>query len=554
MSTVETENRNIEELLHSLREIGIAEDRLERVKEVENIKSEFYKLLSKLKAEAEAAGENVQEKFAEAEESFKSLYSDYKKERAVYAREQETARAENLKLKKAVIEDLKTLVEGLDDVDSAFPAFRDIQARWKEIGPVPAPEFRDLNDTYQHQVELFYDMVKINHDLRDLDFKKNLEAKEDLCAQAETLAESDDIVGAFNVLQKLHEQWKDFGPVAKEFRESIWERFKAATTVINKRYQAHFEEMKANFEANLKAKEALCEEVEAIVAREDIADAAEWNACSKQIENIQARWKEIGFASRKDNQKIYDRLRAACDAFFARKRSFFLEAKGETESNVAKKEELIRLAEELKSSTDWKKATDQFISLQKQWKEIGGIPRKKSEQLWKRFRAACDEFFAERDKQAKPENDFYSNLKAKKALIAEIKAFKPTEELPAEKAAEQFAEKFRAIGHVPFKEKDKIAAAYKEAFAAAFPNYGSQKKGGERRQAAPVSPKTELIRKYNSLQQEISTYENNIGFFAMSKGAAALVQQMQDKIDKAKAELGKLEAEIRKFQEEEENQ
>ena len=532
---IELENQTLEELIISLRQIGASEDRMERGKDVDAIKSAFYRLLGKLKAEAEEAGEDASSKFASQEEEFKSVYADYRKEKAEYNKAQDAERAENLVKKREVIAQLKDLVENLNDIQAAFPALRELQARWREIGPVPASDFRDTNDTYQFLVEKFYDMVQINHDLRDLDFRKNLEAKQLLCEEAERLAQSEDVVAAFAALQKLHEQWKEYGPVAKEYREAIWERFKAATAVVNKAYQAHFETLKESFAANLEAKEKLCEEVEAIACREDIKDAGEWNALSKQIEEIQARWKTIGFATKSAKQKIYERFRAACDKFYAAKREYFLGIKNGMDANIAKKEALIAQAEQLKTSTDWKKATDQFISLQKQWKEVGAVPRKKSEQLWKRFRAACDEFFAERDKNAKPENDFYANLKAKRALIAEISQWQPSEGVSPAKAQAEFNERWKAIGFVPFKEKEAVAKEFKDAMRAAFPPA-----------AAPVNRKNDLIRRYNALQQDIITYENNIGFFSNSKGSAALVAQMQQRIDNAKAELRQLEEQIRK--------
>ena len=532
---IELENQTLEELIISLRQIGASEDRMERGKDVDAIKSAFYRLLGKLKAEAEEAGEDASSKFASQEEEFKSVYADYRKEKAEYNKAQDAERAENLVKKREVIAQLKDLVENLNDIQAAFPALRELQARWREIGPVPASDFRDTNDTYQFLVEKFYDMVQINHDLRDLDFRKNLESKQLLCEEAERLAQSEDVVAAFAALQKLHEQWKEYGPVAKEYREAIWERFKAATAVVNKAYQAHFETLKESFAANLEAKEKLCEEVEAIACREDIKDAGEWNALSKQIEEIQARWKTIGFATKSANQKIYERFRAACDKFYAAKREYFLGIKNGMDANIAKKEALIAQAEQLKTSTDWKKATDQFISLQKQWKEVGAVPRKKSEQLWKRFRAACDEFFAERDKNAKPENDFYANLKAKRALIAEISQWQPSEGVSPAKAQAEFNERWKAIGFVPFKEKEAVAKEFKDAMRAAFPPA-----------AAPVNRKNDLIRRYNALQQDIITYENNIGFFSNSKGSAALVAQMQQRIDNAKAELRQLEEQIRK--------
>ena len=533
MTSTELENLSLDELIVALRQIGASEDRMERGKEVEAVKSAFYRLLGKLKAEAEAAGENVEEKFSAQEEAFKMVYSDYKKEKAVYNREQDALRSENLENKKAVLAELKELVENLNDVQTAFPALREIQAKWRSIGPVPAADFRDINDTYQFLVEKFYDMVQINHELRDLDFKKNLEAKERFCEDAEKLAESEDVVGAFAELQKLHEQWKELGPVAKEYRESIWERFKAATAIINKRYQAHFEDIKKSFAVNLEAKEALCVKVEEIANKEDINDAGQWNSLSKEIEQIQAEWKKIGFATRKDNQKIYERFRAACNKFYDRKKEFFASAKSGIDAAIAAREDLIAQAEAIKTSTDWKKTTDQFISLQKQWKELPAVPHKKGEQLWKRFRAACDEFFAERDKNGKPENDFHANLKAKKALIAEIKAYQPKEGESREKARAAFEERYKAIGFVPFKEKEAIAKAYKDAMNEAFP----QKEH---------SRKADLIRRYNALQQDIVTYENNIGFFSNSKNSEPLIRQMQERIESAKAELKEIEEQIRK--------
>ena len=561
-------DKTLAELSEMFSTLAMAEDRLKRSKEAEAIKSAFYKLLSKEKAEAglgpkvdEPAEEPVEEEtateapaetapanpFAAIEEGFKAIYTIYRKERAEYNRQLESEREQNLVLKQAVIEDLKALLEKQEDVNATFPEFREIQNRWREIGPVPVQNYRDINDTYQFHVEKFYDMVKINRDLRDLDFKKNLEAKEEFCAQAEKLAESENVVEAFRELQKLHEQWKEYGPVAKEFRESIWDRFKAATSVINKKYQGYFEGLKGQQAENFKAKSALCEKVEAIADKE-ITTSNEWNSLSKAIEDIQADWRKIGFASKKDNQKIYDRFRAACDKFFERKRVFYSQFKDNMNENLEKKLAIIEQAEAIKNSTDWKKTTDQFINLQKQWKEIGAVPRKKSEQIWKRFRAACDEFFTERDKNAKPENDFYSNLKAKRKIVEDINAFDTAscEDLAA--AAADFAAKWSAIGHVPFKEKDAVNAAYREAMQAKFPDFSPKARSSRGGQSRPKSEKERLVAKYNQLQQDIVTYENNIGFFSKST-ASALIDQMQEKIDAAKAELQTLAAEIRKIEE-----
>ena len=563
-------DKTLAELSELFQKLSESEDRMKRSKEAEAIKSAFYKLLAREKAAAgedatvvEPTEDSVEEAtvpmqsgpvspFAAIEAGFKSLYIDYKKARAEYNREQDAQREDNLVKKQAIIEELKALVDAPGDMKDAFPKFRDIQNRWREVGPVPQQSFRDVNDTYQLYVTQFYDLVDINRELRDLDFKKNLEAKTVFCEQAEKLAEDENVVEAFKELQKLHEQWKDLGPVAKEYREAIWERFRAATSVINKRYQAHFEGLKAQQSDNLAAKVALCEEVEAI-AEKEITSSTEWNALSKQIEEIQAKWRTIGFATRKDNQKVYERFRAACDKFFERKRASFTEFKDSMNANLEKKMAIIEEAEKLKDSTDWKATGDRLIELQKQWKEIGAVPRKKSEQIWKRFRAACDAFFTARDNRGKGGNgDFAANLEAKRALIEEIKAYVPEADKDAQ-AQKDFAERWSAIGFVPFKEKEAVTAAYREAMAEKFPGFGAR--GGRReggrgnarveRERRPLTETDRLKEQFTQLQQEIQTYENNIGFFGLSKGAEKLKAQMQERIDAAKAKLEALKAEIR---------
>ena len=537
------EKKSLAEIVKAFEELIQNEDRMKMSKEAEALKSAFYKTLAKEKADVENAEESP---LAEIENAFKEMYNAYKKERAEYNKGLEEEALANLALKEAVISDLKELLEKQEDVTGTFQQFRDIQDRWRAIGQVPPQNYRNINETYHLYVEQFYDMLKINRELRDLDFKKNIEAKEQLCAQAEKLAESEDIVAAFRELQTLHEQWKEYGPVAKEFREQIWERFKAATAIINKKYQSHFEDIKAKQSENLAAKTALCEKVEEIASRE-VSDLAQWNDFSKEIEDIQNEWKTLGFASKKENQKVYDRFRAACDKFFERKREYYQGYKEGMNNNLEKKIAICEEAEQLKSSTDWKKTTDRFIELQKEWKEIGAVPRKKSEQLWKRFRAACDEFFAERDKQAKPENDFYGNLKAKTRLIEEIKAYELKGDASDAEALKEFQAKWNAIGFVPFKEKEKVAKAYKDAISK-FPSPSRS----PRRSAKPqLSESEKLIQKYHSLQQDIATYENNIGFFSMSKNSEALINQMQQRIDQAKAELEALAEQIKKLNESE---
>ena len=550
----ETQNladKTLAELSELFRSLKESADSMARSKEAENIKSAFYKLLGKLKGENPDAENSLSNPFEAVEENFKAVYADYKKERAEFNRQQEAQREANLAAKKQIIDELKALVEKDEDASASFPAFRELQNRWRDAGPVPVNAYRDINDTYQFYVEKFYDMVKISRDLRDLDFQKNLEAKEKFCEAAEKLAENENVVSAFHELQKLHEQWKEFGPVAKEKREDIWNRFKAATSVINKRYQAHFEGQKEEQLANLSAKQALCEQVEEIAAKE-ITSSSEWNELSRKIQELQEEWRKIGFATRKENQKVYDRFRAACDAFYGHKRDYYNQFKDSMNSNLEKKMSIIEKAEALKTSTEWKKATDQFIELQKQWKEIGAVPRKKSEQIWKRFRAACDEFFAERDKNAKPENDFYGNLKAKKKVIEDIKAYVPSEDETANaEALREFNERWQAIGHVPFKEKDAVNDAFRAAVKEKFPLLQSSRRpqGAGRSSKAPRSERDILMEKHRQLQQDITTYENNIGFFAASKNSAPLIQQMQERIEQAKAELKELEAKIRQAEE-----
>ena len=574
ISAVNYFEKNLSELVKLFEELVADEARMNRSKEAEAIKAAFYRRLAKDKAEAglvsvdiipdempeeegveiveeEAQEENSNNPFADVEKGFKEIYNRYRKERVEYNRQLEKEREGNLALKEAVISDLKSLLEKLDNVNDTFPAFRELQNRWRAIGPVPAQSYRNINETYQLYVEQFYDMVEINRELRDLDFKKNLEAKEELCALAEALAEKENIVEAFHELQKLHEQWKEYGPVAKEFRDQIWDRFKAATSVINKKHQGYFEGIKEQQADNLLKKTALCEKAEEIAARE-VADSNQWNAFSKEIEDLQKEWKTIGFASKKDNQKIYDRFRAACNDFYTRKREFYSQYKDSINTNLEKKIAICEQAEQLKLSKEWAKATDQFIALQKQWKEIGAVPRKKSEQLWKRFRAACDEFFAERDKNAKPENDFYGNLKAKQRLIEEIKNYELKGDQSDAAALAEFQKRWQEIGFVPFKEKEKVAQAYKEAISK-FPTPSRNNRRDNRRSARPqLSERERLIQAYHALEQDIVTYENNIGFFSMSKNAEPLIKQMQEKIEKSKSDLNALADQIKALKESEE--
>jgi hypothetical protein len=521
------------------------------------------------KADAEKPADEEQvsnNPFAEVERGFKTLYQQYKTMRASYLEESAQHKEENLAQKEAVIEKLKTLVEKQEDINRTFPEFRELQAEWRSIGPVPPAKADSVYENYQLYVEKFYDYVKINRELRDLDFKKNLESKTKLCEDAEALAEETNVGEAFRKLQKLHEQWKEIGPVDKDNREKIWDRFKAATAIINKKHQSYYDGLKDQQKDNLDKKTALCEKVEQIATGE-MKDASQWNTMSKAIEDVQAEWKTIGFASKKENQKIYDRFRAACDKFFNGKRDFYGQFKNEMDDNLAKKEEICAKAEALKDSSDWKKTTEDLIELQKQWKEIGPVARKHSEQIWKRFRAACDSFFENRDKHfGSQDKEYADNLAAKKEIIKKVQDYVLGDDVNADaenlKALQQ---EWDNIGFVPFKEKDKVQKDFKDAMDVKFNairaaggddsqvrKYNSRYSGSRDRfsqrggVSSPVrTERDRLYQKYLKEQQEIQTYENNIGFFSKSKNADALLADLNQKIAEAKAELAKTEQMIK---------
>ena len=574
---VDFSNKGLKEIVDSFKEMIDGENMQQLYKHAEAIKAAFYKNLRKekiasgLEQPAEAAApeaadkadenaENAEETvsfnpFAEIERGFKDLYAQYKTKRSAFTQELERQKEENYNEKLAIIEDLKALLEKSEDLNRTFPQFREIQNRWRAVGPVPQSKVKDLYETYQHNVEKFYDYVKINKEFRDLDFRKNLEAKEELCAKAEALDQEEDVVSAFRGLQKLHEQWKELGPVSKEFRESIWDRFKAATAVINKKHQAYYDSQKGNQKENLEAKTALCEKVEAF-AQSEIKDSTAWNNLTKEIEEIQKEWKTIGFASKKDNQKVYDRFRAACDAFFARKREFYSDFKNQMQDNLSRKIELCEKAEALKDSTDWKKTSDEFIELQKQWKEIGPVSRKKSEQVWKRFRAACDAFFNNREKNhGNQDSEQVENLEKKRALIEEVKAYVVEGRDEARESLRAFQARWNEIGFVPFKEKAKIQDAFRNAVNEKFAEI--REGAGRFSNRVERTVRTErdrLVQKFVKKEQEIATWENNLGFFAKSKNAEALLKDLRKQIDLAKEELAELEEKIKEFDREHEQE
>ena len=572
MLELDCSSMNLSEIVQVFQQMVEKGDQQELYKNADAIKAAFYK---ELKKERVASGsdveaeqeETVQEEiaandpFAEIEKEFKAVYNQYKEARAAYMQEIEKVKEENLAKKLEIIEKIKELIEKAEDVNSTFPAFRELQNQWKSITLVPQAQAKDLWESYQLYVEKFYDYIKINNEFRDLDFKKNLELKTQLCEKAEALENEPNVVTAFKELQKLHEEWKELGPVAKEHREAIWERFKAITSIINKKHQNFFENLKDEQKKNLADKTLLCESAEAI-ADKQIDDSNEWNTLSKQMESLQAKWKTIGFASKKDNQKIYDRFRAACDKFYNAKRDYYSNFKNVMQENLAKKEALCEQAEALMNSEDWKKTTDQLINLQKVWKEIGPVARKQSDIVWKRFRAACDHFFDNKAKHFGEVDEKYDgNLAAKLALIEEVKAFKITgSKEDSIQAMREFQNRWNAIGFVPFKEKEAVQEAWNKAMDIHFADIrslDSEKKLNKfKKMVADLKnsgkgerglrmEREKLIQKFRKTEQDIATLENNMGFFAKSKNADALITDIQKKIEIAKADLVQIEEKIK---------
>lgn len=570
-------SKSLKDLLQIFEAIIEKGDQQEMYKYSETIKASFYKTLKREKIAAgflEPSENHTEEStedesnvsvnpFAEIERGFKDLYSKYKSSRSAFLQELEHKKDENLAVKLQIIDELKSLLETQEDLNMTFPEFRALQTKWRESGPVPQAKVKDVYDTYQHCVEMFYDYVKINNELRDLDFKKNYEAKIDLCEKAEALIAEDNVINAFAKLQKLHEEWKEFGPVEKEFRESIWERFRTATSEINKKHQSHFEVVKGEQKENLTKKTTLCEKAEEI-ANKEITETNGWNTSSKDLENLQKEWKTIGFASKKENQRIYDRFRAACDIFYNRKREYYSQFKDQMSVNMEKKIALCEQAEAIMDSTDWKKTTDTLISLQKQWKEIGPVSRKKSDQIWVRFRAACDKFFNNKDKNfGGVDPQYVENLEKKMAIIEEVKSFVSDGNSSNDiKAMKDFFNRWNEVGFVPFKEKDRIQDLFKEVINQHFAEYrgneggvkSSRRPGRDSRDNRPQrgnninparSERERLVQKFRKKEGEIATYENNMGFFASSKNADIFIKEIKNKIEIAKAELLDLEEKIK---------
>jgi len=536
--------------------------------EVDTLKQTFYKLK---RIETEAAKKafveagNLEEDFVnqedQLEEKLKELLNVFREKRASIVAELDKLKEENLVAKKAIIEKLKELIESKEDFYKVYNEFKKLQQQWKEIKQVPQSAVNDLWKEYQHYSEKFYDLLKINNEMRDYDFKKNLELKQNLCVAVEKLDDEKDIISAFYQLQKLHQEWREIGPVAREIREDIWSRFKKASSVINKKHQEHFDSLRDLEERNLEEKTALCEAMEAIDYSK-LAVFKDWDEQNKQVLELQEKWKTIGFAPKKSNVKIFERFRSACDIFFQKKSDFYKNIKEAMDVNLEKKKALCEQVEALKDSQDWKETTDKMVAFQKEWKTVGPVSRKHSDAIWKRFIAACDYFFEQKNTHfSSQKTEEIENLKNKKEVIEKINAI--DESLPANDAIAQlrgYMSEFNNIGFVPFREKDKIYKEYRasvdkhfdrlkvdesERRLQSFKSNVNEMTTGDRSKNKLLNERDRLIRNHERLKSDIQTYENNIGFLSVSsKGGGGLLKEMQRKIESLKDELKLIEKKI----------
>ncbi len=557
------------ELVNAMR--GMLEkddDDIDIKEEIDVIKSVFYKNLNenieeqkKQFIEDGGAEEEFEPEEDPYEKDIKDLLKEFRHVRIEYSKKLEAEKEVNLKLKYQVIEELKGLINNEESINKTFQEFRDLQHRWREIGLVPQAKMKNLWDTYHFHVENFYNYIKINKELRDLDLKKNLEAKINLCERAEELLVEPSIVKAFNTLQKYHEQWREIGPVPIENKEDIWERFKAATSKINKKHQEYHEKRKDEQKKNLEAKTVLCEKVEEINEQE-IANHKDWDAKAKEIMELQKVWRTIGFAPRRDNNRIYDRFRKACDNFFDGKRDFYSKNKELQQNNLQLKIDLCIEAEALKDSTDWKKTTQDFINIQQKWKEIGPVPRKHSEIVWKRFRAACDYFFDKKSEHfSSIDSEQVDNLKLKEELIDEVEKFEPQKDVDANlKVLKSFQRRWTEIGHVPIKKKDEVQNRFRDAINKLFDelNLEEEKRNllkfktkmstyseSSRGQNKMRMERDKYMNKMKQLESDLVLLDNNIGFFAKSKNAESLIEDVKKKIENTKEKIEFLKEKIR---------
>jgi len=554
-----------EEVIARMKEIASSDDTPERA-ELDHLKAAFYKLhladaenKQKQYLEAGGAPENYRPEPDDSEEIFRAELDLIKEKRAKIFADQATERQENLKRKEDIIEKIKAMATSPDEANKSYKDFKALQDEWKTIGAVPPEKANETWRNYHLYNEQYYDLLNLNREAREYDFKKNLEAKTHLCEAAEKLAEVDDVVSAFHQLQELHNQYREIGPVDKEQREAIWARFKAASTAVNKRHQEHFEKLRVAEEDNLQKKTALCEQVEAIVGEEN-KSAKDWDQHTKQIIDLQAEWKKIGFAPQKMNVKIFERFRASCDKFFTAKSEYFRTLRSEFAANADKKRTLIAKAKELAESTDWKSTADKLINLQKEWKTIGSVPHKLGDQLWSEFNGTCNKFFEARNKATgdtrQSERD---NLKQKRDIIDQLKSLLDEAAGDVEDRVQELLDKYNAVGHVPFKDKDKLYKDFHDVTDKIYDqlhisrgkrrlenfrsNLSSMAKRGE---DAIDNERARLMRQYEQMKQQVQTYENNLGFLSVaSKKGNALVDEMNRKVQKLRDEMNLLYEKIK---------
>lgn len=553
------------EVLERLKEI-VASDEAPKKTEVDHLKAAFYKILFAEREEQQKAfldGGGDPEKYSylpdEDEEAFKAEMILVKEKRQQAFLKQEEEKQANLKTKETIIERIKAMITTPDEVNNNFPEFKKLQQEWKEIKLVPAEKVTELWRSYQLYVEQFYDLLNLNREAREYDFKKNLEKKTQLCEAAEKLAEEDDVVSAFHQLQELHQEYRETGPVEKELREQIWARFKAASTTINKRHQQHFEDIRAKEEDNLAKKTALCEKLEEIIKQEN-KKSSDWEGHTKQIVELQAEWKTIGFAPQKMNVKIFERFRSGCDDFFTRKAEYFKELKAQYAENLEKKQSLVEQAKALAASTDWKATTDKLVALQKEWKTIGMVPRKVGDELWAAFLGACNQFFEARNAAHQGVHSAeQDNLKQKRSIIEELKKLCENIAEATQEQVKKLTEQYNNVGHVPYREKDKVYTEYHEILDKLYSalhiseahkrvdNFKNNiKKVAERGANALGNERSKLMRRYEQLKQEINTYENNLGFLNISsKKGNSLIDEMNRRVERLKADVEEIKQKIK---------
>lgn len=545
------------EVLNRVKEIAHSED-APRKEEIDHLKSIFYKmLLNEREAEQRAFIENggQPEDYRmmpdEDEETFKAEMGIIKEKRAKLLQQQEQEKQDNLQKKLDIIEKIKAMATSPDEANKSYQEFKDLQQQWKEIKNVPADKANELWRNYQLYVENFYDLLKLNSEAREYDFKKNLEIKTHLCEAAEKLADEPDVISAFHQLQKLHQEYRETGPVAKELREEIWARFKAASTVINKKHQQYFDDQRVQEEENLKKKTALCEKVEALHP-EEYKRSAEWDKHSKEVIALQAEWKGIGFAPQKMNVKIYERFRTACDKFFSMRNEYFKALREEFNTNADRKQALIDKANALKDSTDWRTTGEQIMALQKEWKEIGPVAKKQSDELWEQFTSACNHFFEARKAAGSEQKaEERENLKKKRSVVQQLKDLTENATENVQDTIHKLVAEYNAIGHVPFKEKDKIYEEYRTTLDEVYKKLNLDmtrqrldtfktdlKTLAQRGAEAIDNERGRLVRRRDALKQEIQTYENNLGFLsASSKKGNSLIDEMNRKVQKLKDDM-----------------